>query len=85
MFWKILKPVVVVLAAAVSLADAPARGENRSAPLHAINIDPVRARNYVLGPYATIRRANEVANIARRRGYRAIVYHNGNGWYVRVW
>jgi hypothetical protein len=38
----------------------------------------------VLGPYATIRRANEVANIARGYRYFAISFHNGDGWYVRV-
>jgi hypothetical protein len=36
------------------------------------------------GPYATMRRANEVANDFRRRGLSAIAFHNGNGYYVRV-
>ena len=38
----------------------------------------------VYGPYATMRRANEVANYARRSGYFAVPYHNGDGYYVRV-
>jgi hypothetical protein len=36
------------------------------------------------GPYATMRRAEEVANDFRRRGARAIAFHNGDGYYVRV-
>lgn len=43
------------------------------------------------GPYATLRRANEVANYARSRGYRAKVIYGGNyiygtrRYYVDVW
>jgi hypothetical protein len=37
------------------------------------------------GPYATIRRANEVADEFRSLGYSTIVFHNGDGYYVRVW
>ncbi len=36
------------------------------------------------GPYATMRRANEVANDFRRRGRDAVAFHNSNGYYVRV-
>jgi hypothetical protein len=36
------------------------------------------------GPYATMRRANEVANDLRRRGLRAVAFHNGDGYYVRA-
>jgi hypothetical protein len=38
----------------------------------------------MFGPYATMRRANEVANEARGYGYSAVAFHNGNGYYVRV-
>jgi hypothetical protein len=39
-----------------------------------------------LGPFATIRRGNEVANYARSLGYSASApYHNGDGYYVDVW
>ncbi len=43
------------------------------------------------GPYATLRRANEVANYARRQGYRAKVIYAGSyiygsrKYYVDVW
>ncbi|MGH9754444.1 MAG: hypothetical protein ACREA2_16825 [Blastocatellia bacterium] len=48
-----------------------------------------RARRY--GPYATLRRANEVANYARRSGYKAKVIYGGSlysdtrRYYVDVW
>ena len=38
----------------------------------------------MFGPYATMRRANEVANEARSYGYSAAAFHNGDGYYVRV-
>ena len=37
-----------------------------------------------LGPYATIRRANEVAYEAGNLGYSTQVSHNGDGYYVRA-
>lgn len=36
------------------------------------------------GPYATMRRAEEVANGFRTRGLRAVAFHNGDGYYVRA-
>ena len=38
----------------------------------------------MLGPYATMGRANEVANQARSYGYSANPFHNGDGYYVRI-
>jgi hypothetical protein len=38
----------------------------------------------MLGPYATMGRANDVANQARSYGYSASPFHNGDGYYVRV-
>lgn len=48
-------------------------------------VELARAQVAVFGPYATMRRANEVANYARSLGYSAVAFHNGNGYYVRVW
>jgi hypothetical protein len=45
---------------------------------------PVQGGCQVAGPFPTMRRANEVAAEARRRGYNAIAYHNGDGYYVRA-
>ena len=36
------------------------------------------------GPYATMRRAEEVANQYRAQGLRAVAFHNGDGYYVNV-
>jgi hypothetical protein len=36
------------------------------------------------GPYATARRAQEVANQFQAKGWRAAPFHNGDGWYVDV-
>jgi len=36
------------------------------------------------GPYATMRRAEEVANQYRAHGLRAVAFHNGDGYYVNV-
>jgi hypothetical protein len=36
------------------------------------------------GPFATMRRAEEVANQFRSQGLRAVAFHNGDGYYVRV-
>jgi len=36
------------------------------------------------GPFATMRRAEEVANQYRGQGLRAVAFHNGDGYYVRV-
>lgn len=37
------------------------------------------------GTYATLRRAEEVANHFCAQGYRARAFHNGDGYYVDVW
>jgi len=36
------------------------------------------------GPYATARRAQEVANRFRGDGWRAVFFHDNDGWYVDV-
>lgn len=36
------------------------------------------------GPYATMRRAEEIVNQFRSQGYRAVAFHNGDGYYVNV-
>ena len=36
------------------------------------------------GPYATMRRAEEVANEYRAQGYRAVAFHSGDGYVVDV-
>ncbi|MBL8316605.1 MAG: hypothetical protein JNK55_22975 [Rubrivivax sp.] len=36
------------------------------------------------GPFATARRAQEVANRFKADGWRAAFFHDGDGWYVDV-
>jgi len=38
----------------------------------------------MVGPFATMGRANEIAGQARSIGYSAVAFHNGDGYYVRV-
>lgn len=45
---------------------------------------PALARPGRYGPYATARRAQEVANQFQAQGWRAVHFHDGNGWYVDV-
>lgn len=37
------------------------------------------------GPFATMRRAEEEAYLHRQRGLNATAFHNGDGYYLRVW
>lgn len=50
----------------------------------ALAAGPAAARPGRYGPYATIRRAQEVADQFRRAGWRAVFFHDGDGWYVDV-
>jgi len=45
---------------------------------------PAQARPGRYGPFATARRAQEVAQHFVRAGYRAVFFHNGDGYYVDV-
>jgi hypothetical protein len=45
---------------------------------------PAQSGCEIAGPFATQRRANEVAAEARRRGHSAVAYHNGEGYDVRA-
>jgi hypothetical protein len=77
----------------MALPDAPARALARQSETNAFAppttaVAVQRARRY--GPYATLRRANEVANYARRNGYKAKIYYGGvydtsRVYYVDVW
>ena len=42
-------------------------------------------RDGTYGPFATMGRANQEANAYRARGFNANAFHNGDGYYVRVW
>jgi hypothetical protein len=80
MLRNLWKPVLAALAVVVPVADVPSRPA--AAAVAAAENMGIR-----LGPYATIRRANEVANEARRLGYnaRVIPIHALGGYFVDVW
>lgn len=79
MLSNILRSAVLIAAPMLSATALPAD----AGPIGQIEL--ARAQDAVYGPYATMRRANEVANYARSLGYSAVAYHNGDGYYVRVW
>ena len=77
----------VVLAGAISsslgLAPPASATEGHAAERGAASLQLVQACG-TLGPYATIRRANEIAYEASSLGYSTQVFHNGDGYYVRA-
>lgn len=72
------------LAAAILAGPLPLPSGLGTRPAEASLVLPVQSGCQVAGPFATMRRANEVADEARRRGYDAVAYHNGDGYYVRA-
>lgn len=54
------------------------------AALLPLRASPALAQPGRYGPYATARRAQEVANGFIRAGWRAVFFHDGDGWYVDV-
>lgn len=48
--------------------------------------DPTGGANLdgTYGPFVSMRRANEEAAGYRAQGYRAVAFHNGDGYYIRV-
>jgi hypothetical protein len=41
-------------------------------------------RDGTRGPFVSMRRAEEEADRYRAQGYRAVAFHNGDGYYIRV-
>lgn len=74
---------VMSVMAAVAIGAMPAGATDRAAE-RATTAQVAQAGCRMYGPYATMRRANEVANQASSSGYSAVPFHNGDGYYVRV-
>ncbi len=91
MIRKILILGFVVLMFGSSLPVLSARAEVRNAIGHSVMAESAKVQSRRLGPYPTLRRANEVANYARRQGYKAKVIYGGSliygtrKYYVDVW
>jgi hypothetical protein len=72
-----------VISSSLGLAPPASATEGDAAERGAASVQLAQACG-ILGPYATIRRANEVAYEAGSVGYSTQVFHNGDGYYVRA-
>jgi hypothetical protein len=77
---NVLLSALAMLAVGSSVTTVPVRAE-AAAPSTSLRV--AQAGRY--GPYATARRANEVAYNFRSRGYSAQVYPEWGAYYVSVW
>lgn len=79
----VFRSCVMSVLAAIALGAMPVHAMDR-VDQRAANVQLAQAGCRTFGPYATMRRANEVANQAVGNGYNALPFHNGDGYYVRV-
>lgn len=88
MFKKILSLVLLAVVIGLIPTVIPVQAEAGNVSGNA-NIIEITNSSRRFGPYATLRRANEVANYARRRGYRAKIIYGSISYtrvyYVDVW
>jgi hypothetical protein len=70
--------VVSVVASVPVASSAKEMGNGRTA------IQLAQFGCQMVGPFATMGRANEIAGQARSIGYSAVAFHNGDRYYVRV-
>ncbi len=70
---------------AAALTAVPARAEVGELRDRSHAVELAQAQTGLYGPYATIRRANDVANDFRNRGFNAQVYPEQGAYYVKVW
>jgi hypothetical protein len=77
-----LVSAVIATVMGASLGSLPARATDSNAGERSTVRLAQSCETY--GPYATIRRANEIAYQANNLGYSTQVFHNGDGYYVRV-
>ena len=81
---RLMSAVLVgVISSFLGLAPPASATEGDAAARGAASLQLAQACG-TLGPYATIRRANEVAYEAGNLGYSTQVFHNGDGYYVRA-
>ena len=90
-----IKKILILGLAAIVFGLFPAvdnvRAEHSEMSSHFGMAKSSKARSWRFGPYATLDRANQVANYARKRGYKAGIYYGGcfecgtRAYYVDVW
>lgn len=78
----VLVAALAMLAVGSTLTAPPARTE-AGPSMSDEELIEVRAARY--GPFATMRRANEVASHYRSRGYNAQAFPEWGAYYVHVW
>jgi hypothetical protein len=85
MLCKALVPTMVALALAWSwpVSSAMVSADGIRARTGPATLAQLQRGRY--GPYATVRRANEVANHFRSLGFKAQVYPEQGAYYVNVW
>lgn len=91
MFQKILMLGLATFVFGLFSAVTPVEAKSSKVSARAKVVKSNKVRAYRFGPYATLRRANEVANYARSLGYNAKVIYAGSyiydtrSYYVDVW
>jgi hypothetical protein len=85
MIRKILASSLLTLVIGASLATFPVQAEPYEAREFRSATQMAQAEAGRHGPFATARRANEVANYYRSRGYDAQVYSAWGDYFVNVW
>ena len=88
MFRKLMIMILSV-SVLVSLGLGSRSAVAKNSSVHPMRMGFANTQSRRFGPYATLRRANEVANYARRLGYNARVVYGGSlygsGDYSRVY
>jgi hypothetical protein len=79
----ILMAGALLIGTAAHATRAPAPQAAVATELPGARVQQTQATRF--GPYATARRAQEVANYYINQGYNAQWFHNGDGYYVDVW
>ena len=82
---KVLLSALALLAAGSSLAGVAGRSEAGAVTSQSATVQLAQAQRGRYGPYATQRRANEVAHYFRSLGYNTQVYPEWGAYYVNVW
>ena len=82
---KVVMSALALLALGSTLATPSTRADAREVGDRSTSVQLARVQTARYGPYATARRANEVAYHFRSLGYNAQVFPEWGAYYVNVW
>jgi len=82
---KVVMSALALLALGSTLAMPSARADAREVGDRSTSVQLARVQTARYGPYATARRANEVAYYFRSLGYNAQAFPEWGSYYVNVW